>query len=160
MALRKKQKIRILVAAAVLAIFGVLYYYGFAIVLWMFTPPVSKLSAGERNFIDSLRTAYNCRSIWREPKYFMSDTSKKTEYTIIMTFAKSPAALESDSLKQDSLKQEAFKIARHAYWQVVDKSPKFPEYVVSFDYSDLFRDYHYTFTRQELEGSYNNHIGH
>ncbi|MBC9930274.1 hypothetical protein [Chitinophaga qingshengii] len=160
MALRKKTKIWILVAAVVLAIIGVVYYYSFAIVLWIFTPPVSKLTAAEKNYLDSLRTTYNCQSIWREPNYFMNDTARKTEYAIIMTFAKSPAGLETDSLKQDSLKQEAFKIARHAYWQVVNKSPKFPECVASFYYDDSFRSYHFTFTRQELEGSYNNHIGH
>ncbi|NML37598.1 hypothetical protein HHL17_10385 [Chitinophaga sp. G-6-1-13] len=160
MALRKKQKVLILVAAAILAIIAIVCYYGFFIVMWVTTPGDGELRPAEKTYFDSLRTVYHSRRIWRDPKYFISDTSRKTEYAIIMTFDKSPAGLETDSLKQDSLRLEAFKIARHAYFNVVDKSPKFPEYDVNFSYSDLSRDYNFTFKPEELEGSSNNHIGH
>ncbi|MBC9914171.1 hypothetical protein [Chitinophaga varians] len=160
MALRKKHKVLIFVIALILVIIGLLYYYGFAIVLWMFTPPVSKLQPKEKHYIDSLRAVYSCQSIWREPRYFMNDTSRKEEYTIIMIFNKSPAGLETDSLKQDSLRKNAFKIARYAYLNVVEKSPKFPEYVVTFTYEDLFRDYRFAFKPKELEDTSDNHIGH
>lgn len=160
MALRKKHKVLIFVSVLIVAIIGVLYYYGFAVVLWMFTPPVSKLQPKEKQYIDSLRTVYNCRSIWREPRYFMNDTSRKDEYIIVMTFGKSPAGLETDSLQQDSLRREAFKIAHHAYLHVMEKYPKFPEYGVSFSYDDLFRSYDFEFKTRELEDTLNNHIGH
>lgn len=160
MALRKKQKVFILIAAAILAFLGIVYYYGFFIVMWLTTPGDGELRPAEKTYFDSLRTVYHPKQIWRDPKYLISDTSRKDDYTIIMTFAQSPAGLSADTLKQDSIKQEAFKIARYAYWNVMNKSAKFTGYHVTFSYHNGGGEYRFAFNPKELEHTYHNNIGH
>ncbi|HVI46642.1 MAG TPA: hypothetical protein VM802_17320 [Chitinophaga sp.] len=152
MAIGKKQKVIILISVILVALAGFLYYFGFALVLRLFTPGDGQLRPQEQAFLDSLRTAYNCQGISRDPKYFMNDTSRKAEYALSFTFKQSPAGVTSDNVK-DSLKQEAFNIARHSYLYIMKKSPKFTSYGISFYYEDAVKDYSFDFKPEELESA-------
>ena len=117
----------IIVLVVTLVILGI-YRFGFLAVLWLTTPGDGEISASETALFQKIKDESKAKSVYREPKYTISEPKDTLAYRIIVF---KPICNKN----QDSLKVEAQKIASQAN-SSLNLHKNFIRFEVFYDCSD------------------------
>lgn len=117
----------IIVLVVTLVILGI-YRFGFLGVLWLTTPGDGEISATETALFQKIKEESKAKSVYREPKYTISEPKDTLAYRIIVF---KPICTKN----QDSLKVEAQKIASQAN-SSLNLHKNFIRFEVFYDCSD------------------------
>jgi len=117
----------ILVLIITLAIVAICRF-GFLEIFWMTTPGDGELSSSEKEFFQEIQKESKAKSVYREPKYAISEPKDTVAYRIIIF---KPICTEN----QDSLKVEAQRIASQAK-SALNLHNNFIRFEIFYDCSD------------------------
>lgn len=117
----------IIVLVVTLVIFGI-YRFGFLGVFWLTTPGDGEISATETALFQKIKEESKAKSVYREPKYDISEPNDTLAYRIIVF---KPICTKN----QDSLKVEAQKIVSQAN-SSLNLHKNFVRFEVFYDCSD------------------------